>query len=488
MSQCKMRLLMETPASNGGQGRSVVLCGRQWTLVEYADVTEAPPYSCVSYAWGIPRVASPIQPSPPIAQRTIPALETVIRFAQSRENWANNVDFSYARDPVEEERGQTSALVASKAFWVDALCVPLEEPARTIALESMGAIFASAHQVFAVLTSACATALDTLRTAGQMGQMELAVLEGEEWLSRAWTYQETVNSQRLYFVAETNERVAFAGLDLLNSVLDASDSWRATSGMNAFEWSEEHPRLDSLQQLIADYRIAEYQERSAYQVMCAMHGRVAERPEDVFYAMIGAITTEAADNRIASSPAEYFRDVCEAKGDYSFIFCAGPRLAAPGRRWCPQAVSAIPVVSGLLMSGERLSGRHLGDHLELDNICQLTHGKLGDQGLKALNSFAQRAVTGLDVDAIASILLDILRKKGFTGCGEYIELANGLFFSQSPIRETTELIVAVSPDIVWTGGAPALIVSERKNGIHEFVDVGAFVGRVPSTGQSFKLD
>lgn len=488
MSECKIRLLMETPASNGGQGSTIVLCGRQWMLVEYDDIAQAPPYSCVSYAWGISRVASPIHPSQAIAQRTIPTLETVIRFAQSRENWANNVDFSYARDPVEEERGQTSALVASKAFWVDALCVPLEEPARMIALESMGAIFASAHQVFAVLTSACAAALETLRIDGKIGQTELAILEGEGWLSRAWTYQETVNSQRLYFVAETNERVAFAGLDLLNSVLDASDAWRVTSGLNAFEWSEQHPCLDSLQQLIADYRIAEYQERSAYQVMCAMHGRVAERSEDAFYAMIGAITTEATDNRIARSPAEYFRDVCEAKGDYSFIFCVGNRLAPRGRRWCPEAINAIPVVSGLLMSGERLVGRYVGDYLVLDNVCQLTHGKVSDEGIKALTSFAQRAVTGLDVDAIASILLDILRKKGFTGCGAYIELANGLFFSQSPILEPAELLVAVSPDIVWTGGAPALIVYERKNGIHEFVDVGAFVGRVPASGQSFKLD
>ncbi len=49
------------------------------------------------------------------------------------------------------------------ALWVDALCVPLEEPARSVCLSQMGAIYAQASTVVVALSAQCSVLLEQIR-------------------------------------------------------------------------------------------------------------------------------------------------------------------------------------------------------------------------------------------------------------------------------------------------------------------------------------
>jgi hypothetical protein len=159
----------------------------------------------------------------------------------------------------------------------------------------MGAIYGSAKQVFVVLSAPSSTVIRQVRDTAHLDPNALFVLESDPWINRAWTYQEIVNSRAVYFVAEDDETSMVAGVDLLSAVLTATVDYKGTHAIDSLTWSLEHSKLDGLECLIADYKIAQYAERSAYQVMSAMHMRPAERVEDYFYAMVGAITTSGFD-------------------------------------------------------------------------------------------------------------------------------------------------------------------------------------------------
>jgi hypothetical protein len=286
-----------------------------------------------------------------------------------------------------------------------------------------------------------------------------------------------------------DESALVSGLDFLSAVLTATDDYRKAHGIDAFSWSEQHPRLDSLEELIADYRIANCAARSAYQVMSAMHRRVVEKPEDHFYAMIGAITTSSQDSQDDESlhPSEYFMRVCEEKGDYSFVFSNAPRSEVPGRHWRPIEGNLPPVQSGFLVFGDGLAGSNELTHLQLENMCRLLPGAVGADGLKALSLFLRTDTDGLSPDGIALAMLQLLRRRGFSGYGEYMELESGFFFPQSKLVRSDDIFVAISPNVQWTNGGPALLLRSNDTDVNDFCDVGAFLGRVPKLGISINL-
>jgi len=109
---------------------------------------------------------------------------------------------------------------------------------------------------------------------------DLQVLE-HEWVSRAWTYQETVNAKVLHFTAEDTLVIVPAD-KFLNCIGDTLVRLKCS----AVEKLEQYPRFSAFEDVIADYYTAGYEERSALQVMSNMDQRSQVRPEDHFYAMI----------------------------------------------------------------------------------------------------------------------------------------------------------------------------------------------------------
>ena len=212
-------------------------------------------------------------------------------------------------------------LNASQALWIDALCVPTDEPARSSCLREMGWIFSAAFHVIVVLERRCSGLLRCIGRSEKVEDFALLALEEEKWVRRAWTYQEAVNSRALYFVAEGEENLIISGQDFLRSITDAIEDYKLRHALSNLNWLSIHPGLSDLELLLADYRIADFADRSAYQVMSIIGQRFSERTDDYFYSMIGSITTTSSQTEESECPhpAEYFMRVCEQKRDFSFI-------------------------------------------------------------------------------------------------------------------------------------------------------------------------
>jgi len=246
--------------------------------------------------------------------------------------------------------------------------------------------------------------------------------------------------------------------------------------------------VDGLEDVLADYMISGHLQRSAFQVMTAMDQRYSERAEDSFNAMIGAITSTQADScdDLGLPAAERFMRACEAKGDYSFIYCVAQRSAIPGRRWRPTA-GRIPAVLSWHTFGIGQSGVQHPTHLQLDNMCLMTPGAVNADGRKLANWWLQGAGNSSSSSELVVALLERLRRIGCSGCGEHVEMESGYFFPQSSLANAEDSEVVVPAGVRWAHGGPGLLVSRIGTDMYQFRDVGVFVGRVPKTGEAVNV-
>jgi hypothetical protein len=452
------RLLV--PASQPSPGtRSIELQGRHWLLTDQTfGATDTPEYICVSYAWGRGKTVNPFDESHPMSDRAVPAIEATIR------------------------------IMKPTAIWIDALCAPSQDPARAVCLQNMGAIYGNASQVVVVLSKSASVLLEQFHRSSRIDTETLLVLENDDWVTRAWTYQEIVNSKSIHFIAERGSEASVSGTELLNGVGQAIADYKKLNGFDSFKLRSLHPRLDSLEDVIADWQTADYLERSAYQAMSAIDQRVSEREDDRFYAMIGAITTTPfydQDNR-AVHPAEYFMRICESKGDYSFIYSVAPRSEISGKCWRP-VIGPIQVIFPWHSFGKGQSGSIFPTHIQLNNMCRMIPGSLDPTARLFMEKwlYADSAVSSSDISS--TIILQRLREAGFSGCGDHLELTDGYFFPQTPLTQVDEVLVFVAIDVRWVFGAPGILVKGNSSEIHHFSGVGVFVGPVPKVGMSMNI-
>jgi len=487
--QLMFRLLQPPNSSTPPDASSIMVFGKRWVIFEYANPTDAPPYTCISYAWGDTKVRHFLNDGQPMSARTVPSLEAAVASTNSHENWARNVQFSYDGEATREEAEQTAALNASRALWIDALCVPTYEPARSSCLREMGWIFSAAFQVIVVLERQCSGVLRCIGRSEKVDDFALLALEGEKWVRRAWTYQEAVNSRALYFVAEGEENLIVSGQDFLRSITDAIEDYKLRNAFSDFNWILNHSGLSDIELLLADYRIADFADRSAYQVMSVIGQRFTERPDDYFYSMIGSITTTSSQTEESECPhpAEYFMRVCEQKRDFSFIYNTAQRSSEVGQGWRPLTEQFSAVLPRLLIFGKGEPGVRESTHLELEKMFVPVTGAISADALKAASFFMGLQSQGLPAEAIAIGVLEKMRVLGFTGCGEYLEFETGFFFPQLKPQISADLFVAVSCGVDWVRGGPGLLLRSSSTDFHDFVDVGAFVGRTPKSGQSIKI-
>jgi hypothetical protein len=453
------RLLVPVTGATPPNAPTIELEGATWTTTDEAPmvVGDLPEYTAISYSWGSGRTAHPFIPDQSMSDRVIPAIETTIR------------------------------TLRPAAIWIDALCFPVREPARTACLRSMGALYGSAAQVIAVLSKPCSALLEEVARRGCLDDAALLLLENDEWVSRAWTYQEIVNSKTFWFAAEGSS-VSLRGMQFLSDIGSAIENYKQAHRWDSFLFRTRHPRLDNLEDTIADWLTADFAKRSAYQAMSSMDRRKAETPDDYFNALIGAINPSPLNSRYDTTlhPAELFMQICEEKGDFSFIYSNAPRSDAPGRSWRPRP-GRLPAIQPWHTFGDGQSGSLAPSRLRLHNMARVTRGTLSstaDQFItKWLRSSSGDATSGNTSDQI----LTRLRQAGFTDCGNPIELEDGYFFPQSAKRVIDDVILFVATGIRWTHGGPGVMVTPQVAGLHRFCDVGVFVGPVPKSNDSIDL-
>jgi hypothetical protein len=436
---------------------------RRWVLAAGRDLRARlsdPEYVCVSYAWGAEVVTHPFEPGLRMSSRTIEAVEAAIR----------------ARQPP--------------ALWVDALCVPCDDAGRDACLSHMGAIYAGASEVVVVLSDCCSELLKRIRTGETIADETLSELERDDWVTRAWTYQEIVNNARIRFVTMGTDNTAWAEAEeVLNFVGHAIHRFREKRGLDAFELREQHPCLDSLENLVLDWKMSGYLKRSVYQVMSNMYGRRAVRSEDQFFAMMGAINASRQEDPIAEmvAPAEAFMRLCESKGDYSFIYTSAARDRRRGRRWRPAIADTFDAVFPWPTYGDGQSARALDDHLVLDGMWRPSRAPVASVAREFAGGWLNLDTSHMGAHELAQCLFRRLQQAGFSGCGEWLEAESGLFFLQAPAAADGEVAVAVATGVRMPHGAPGLVLERGRSGVYQCLGVGLYVGPVPDHGESISV-
>ncbi|KAJ9604283.1 hypothetical protein H2200_011117 [Cladophialophora chaetospira] len=336
----------------------------------------------------------------------------------------------------------------------------------------MGFIYSRADEVIVVLSNTARPVLERMSTSDRVDLIHLGILEGEEWIVRAWTYQEAVNSRTLYITCEESHAIV-PGSHFLNCL--GYTLSRLGAGLVS-DKRQRYPRLDAFEDLIADYMIAGYQERSALQVMSNMDRRTQRHAEDHFYAMIGAISTVRASSCPTLDACEAFMSLCERKGDYSFIYSAAKRDSTPSKRWRPVS-GDLPSILPWHCWGEGQPAHEDSGFLYLDMMLPLENSPLEDEGRKFvegwLTSSKTRAIEA--TESLQQSAYSALRTMGFNGSPQCLSTTHGYFFPAEPICIDREIVILVATMVRWTFGAPGIA---RCSGNTDSYTAGVFFGRV----------
>ncbi|KAF9558128.1 hypothetical protein CPC08DRAFT_589508, partial [Agrocybe pediades] len=420
--------------------------GHHWRLAPHnLEATGVPgiPFTCISYVWGKEREESPFHPSFQISSRTIPSLTAVTLHLPSRTH-----------------------------FWVDALCVPVDDIlARNETLQSMGFIYSVAEEVVAILSKDTYPILKQMNETDRLDTAHLDILEKEEWVVRAWTYQEAVNSRRLFLTCEGSDGALVDGSNFLNR-LGYTLSRVEVGGLT----KKNYPRLDAFEDLIADYMLSAYQERSALQVIANMDRRAHEYPQDRFFAMMSAISSTSSSFRGTLDPCEAFMAMCEQKGDYSFIYTAAERDTAPGRGWRPATGGSLPAIIPWHSWGEGQPAHKDGEDFYLDSVVVFRPQELQAIGKEFITKWlAASKMTFPDASPEVTIPM-ALQAMGYKGSTEGISTSHGLFFPFKQVEGDKEIEIIVATKVRWTFGAPGLVrIQETSMTRYE---PGVFFGRI----------
>jgi hypothetical protein len=340
----------------------------------------------------------------------------------------------------------------------------------------MGFIYSQAQEVIVVLSAAALPAIQYMAGHDHVLEPHLVVLENEEWVSRAWTYQEAVNSQRLYITCEGARGTAIDGGHFLNAV------GYTLSQMDGSHMSKTRrfPRLDTFQDVIADYFVAEYEQRSALVIMCNMDRRTQRDEADHFYAMIGAISAERASSAGTTDACEAFMALCERKGDYSFIYSGAPREDAPGRRWRPLS-GHVPALLLRHCWGASQPGRADERGLHLDVMVEHPTGELLENGERSIRKWLavlEESPSDATDASLRQAMYQALRPIGFRGSSQCIDTPAGCFFPFETVAPESVVRVLVATAVKWVFGGPGLACYRRHGGGETYYTPGVFVGAV----------
>ncbi|KAI0073175.1 hypothetical protein K474DRAFT_1666913 [Panus rudis PR-1116 ss-1] len=456
----EFRLMVPKQARDDSMRPVATLNDQEWTLSDPIDIYPSqtiPAYACISYVWGTGRSPNAIYPDVQMSDRTIAVLSAAMR---------------------------NSSL---HAFWIDALCLPVDPISRSSTLESMGYIYSRADRVIAVVGAETFAAIQKLV---EMDKSNLAptkeildIIEGDRWVRSVWTYQEIVNSRDMYFVGEDLDTVPLHASEFLNRFGHGLQRYRATAGLTTLILRSMYPGLDALEDVIADWMVSGYADRSAMEVISNISRRTYDDPRNYYYAMIGAVTNLPSTQVHAFPTVEYlaeiFMEICEEKGDYSFIFTSNPRDERPGYGWRPRPGLLLPILP-VPSKGGILAVERNAEGLRVKNMMVLrpSHSSsLSEEGRLFLKGRLSPWVGEVHADSddeLARICADMLIQAGFTGDRHQIVTDHGLFFPQNAIAGDVPLEVWAASSLAYHLGTPALGVAGAVNNLRYIP--GVYVG------------
>jgi hypothetical protein len=483
---------------------------RVWKVIAGdAWVQEGKKYVCVSYAWGTQKVPNTLYGGANImSSRTLAILNTVVHILRD------------AKDI---------------AIYLDAFCLPPRgDPSRAESIDEMSHVYSNASEVIVVLSHESTAFLKSVASTGIRGQATmdhtppLEMLENDPWVTRVWTYQEIANCTGSWsFVAEGDEDgTTVNGGILLNAMGNVKQAYRrehifpdetVRHADSEVAVRLRFPNIDLFEDVLLGCCTDAPLHRSALQIMANVNRRIRERDEDYFNAMIGAIVSPveskairiswknikespdvkalamlnnsaATDSKTALNDilqpiktafaATQFMQLCEAKGDYSFIFTTGQRSKKEGQRWRPVPGHFLPICS-MNSIGAKQPGVIKNGQLQLHEMVALNIAPLTERGTRFLTDWV-RTRPGQSEPSSTSTVRRCLEDNGFqSDVLEPVCLEYGYFFPQTSWLED-EVEVFISSSIVWVCGAPGVLVRKSKINPedYQFLSVGVYIGDI----------
>jgi hypothetical protein len=379
---------------------------------------------------------------------------------------------------------------------------------RNATLESMGYIYHKATQVAVVLANesyaAIAYMMEKIDPARRTNPVQVDIplsipldpyvgmncLENDRWISSVWTYQEVMGNGNLRFLSESAGGPPFGFEDCFNAI--------GIFASKHFDTMETYPRLDAFLTLGGDWMMSAT--NYALKIMANMDNRYTSEAKNYWYARIGALTTERTMRATKAEDkelAQKFMDVSERLGDYSFIFSAAERESihderadgVPLRRWRPRP-GRLPTVLPEHNFGAPQRGEQLEDgSLKLEDMAvyPVESQIIGPGIIRWLNSVKEESANylksidlstpELSIHEIRSECFKILQSLGFKGSEDPVIVEDGLFFPQkTPLSGGTKSVL-VSTAIVYSLGAPALLMVVDNHAVHSYMP-GVFMGPV----------
>lgn len=145
-------MVKSSPTSH--HATAILLENQYWYLSDplHFGVSTIPQFAAISYRWGLGRLPHPFHDEHQMSDQTYYALSAAIKTS------------NYT------------------AFWIDALCIPVVQPARSATLGAMGFIYGIAEEVVVSFPPNKAVILKELQTLDRLTDEALMDLENDEWV------------------------------------------------------------------------------------------------------------------------------------------------------------------------------------------------------------------------------------------------------------------------------------------------------------------
>jgi hypothetical protein len=343
---------------------------------------------------------------------------------------------------------------------------------------------------------------------------EMAALEKDLWIKSPWTYQEIVNSRNTIFTCQHIEEkgLYMRGEQMLNCVGFSLEQWKKNDQKGEVAVIKTFPNLNAISDTYADAIMAEYLGRNAFMVLSNMALRRYDPTmgSNHILASLGALTKTASwttKNGTISERVNMFMEICEAGGDYSFIYTKDIRDEVPGRRWRPNPTQPEPCTiktegENQINHGHRNLAVVLSWHSWCNPIGDTQRGRHDSVGfwlakmvpLQSSTRMSQAASSklatwlcgGMDKSPSPGFAGNQLRLKGdgdgdgvkledamfaaissmgFSGSPEAHVCNSGVFFSQLPLADKSNVEMFAAASISWMFGSPGLARwTERPSG------------------------
>jgi hypothetical protein len=214
-------------------------------------------------------------------------------------------------------------------------------------------------------------------------------------------------------------------------------------------------------------------ESPAVHELVNFHPSATQNPDEALKHILNPIKIAFAANQ--------FMQVCEAKGDYSFIFTTAQRSKRFGQRWKPVPEHFHPITS-LHSSGSRQPGVIQNGQLHLHGMVPQKIAPLTSHGAEFLTTWIRTLLPGQSKSLSISSLRRCLQDNGFVSDVRVPVITEyGYFFPQREwIANEDEIELFISSSIIWVCGAPGVLVKRLRSAAegYEFLSVGLFVGDI----------